>query len=142
MFDDLLTGTAVGGEDERSFHLRLAFARYLPPEGRLGLLEQRRAVLGERLAQLASRPRARRGDRYMRILSERQQEALSGDVSWLDHLIEEERVGRTAPGPGSLTLGPVRPGAHRQARLVPLASASQLQRPAARAPGAQVPVPR
>ena len=73
-----------GGEDERSFNLRLAFARYLPPERRLGLLEQRRAVLGERLAQLAARARARRDDRYMRILAERQHDSLSRDVSWLD----------------------------------------------------------
>jgi DNA-binding PadR family transcriptional regulator len=124
MFGDLLSATEGGGEDERSFHLRLAFARYLPPESRLGLLEQRRAVLGDRLAQLASRARARRDDRYMRILSERQREALSGDVSWLDRLIEEERGG----------VGAGRPRAHPQARLVPLASASQLQRPAAPVP--------
>ena len=63
VFEDLLAQHS--GEDERSFNLRLAFARYLPPEGRLGLLEQRRAVLGDRLAQLADRARARRDDRYI-----------------------------------------------------------------------------
>ncbi len=125
MFGELLTGAQGGAEDERSFHLRLAFARYLPPESRLGLLERRRAVLGERLAQLASRARARREDRYMRLLFEHQREALAGDVSWLDHLIDEERVG-----------GPAR--AVPLARLVPLASASQLQRPV---PGARGPEP-
>ena len=55
MFEVLLADSQGSGDDERSFDLRLAFARYLPPEGRLGLLEQRRAVLGERLAQLTSR---------------------------------------------------------------------------------------
>jgi DNA-binding PadR family transcriptional regulator len=129
MFEDLLTGSQSGGEDERSFHLRLAFAGYLPPESRLGLLQQRRAVLGERLVQLASRARARRDDSYMKILFERQREALSGDVSWLDHLIEEERVGKTAAGPSSLVPAPGRATARGRSRLVPLASASQLQRP-------------
>jgi DNA-binding PadR family transcriptional regulator len=129
MFEDLLTGSQSGGEDERSFHLRLAFAGYLPPESRLGLLQQRRAVLGERLVQLASRARARRDDGYMKILFERQREALSGDVSWLDHLIEEERVGKTAAGPSSLVPAPGRATARGRSRLVPLASASQLQRP-------------
>src|ERR1700733_12011884 len=51
----------------------LAGARSLPVEGRLGLLEPRRAVVGERLAQLAARARARRDDRYVRVLSEREQ---------------------------------------------------------------------
>ena len=98
-FEELLTDSQGGGEDERSFNLRLAFARYLAPEGRLGLLEQRRAVLGERLAQVAARARARRDDRYMRILCERQQDSLSRDVSWLDHLIQEERAGKSIGAP-------------------------------------------
>ncbi len=136
MFEELLAGSQSAGEDDRSFNLRLAFARHLPPEGRLGLLEQRRAVLGERLAQLAARARARRDDRYMRILAERQHETLSRDVSWLDSLIEEERssaaVGQTT---GSPAASPGAPGTLGQAtaqvaRLVPLASASQLQRTA------------
>jgi DNA-binding PadR family transcriptional regulator len=136
-FEELLTDSQGGGEDERSFNLRLAFARYLPPEGRLGLLEQRRAVLGERLAQVAARARARRDDRYMRILCERQQDSLSRDVSWLDHLIQEERAGKLAPAPpavgaagaqGSQGQAPRAPAGTPPARLVPLASASQLQR--------------
>jgi DNA-binding PadR family transcriptional regulator len=135
-FEELLTDSQGGGEDERSFNLRLAFARYLPPEGRLGMLEQRRAVLGERLAQVAARARARRDDRYMRILCERQQDSLSRDVSWLDQLIQEERAGKpigappeggpaAAPGQASQPLPRTAP-----VRLVPLASASQLQRTA------------
>ena len=138
-FEELLTDSQGGGEDERSFNLRLAFARYLPPEGRLGLLEQRRAVLGERLAHVAARARARRDDRYMRILCERQQDSLSRDVSWLDHLIQEERAGKpiaappagrpaTAPGSGGQASQPLAGTA--PVRLVPLASASQLQRSA------------
>jgi DNA-binding PadR family transcriptional regulator len=141
MFQDLLASSQSGGEDERFFNLRLAFARYLPPERRLGLLEQRRAVLGERLAHLAARARARRDDRYMRVLAERQQEALSRDVSWLDHLIQEERLGTGAAGPSEPAT--ISPGVTRGApsglvaKLVPLASASQLQR----ARGLKVPTP-
>jgi DNA-binding PadR family transcriptional regulator len=152
VFEDLLADSQGSGDDDRSFDLRLAFARYLPPERRLGLLEQRRAVLGERLAQAAARARARRDDRYMRILSERQQDALSRDVSWLDELIREERAGHAAdeqvgagggsastptdgtPPEGAATTGPAAGPARARAdnaRLVPLASASQLQRPAA-----------
>jgi DNA-binding PadR family transcriptional regulator len=136
-FEELLTDSQGGGEDERSFNLRLAFARYLPPEGRLGLLEQRRAVLGERLAQVAARARARRDDRYMRILCDRQQDSLSRDVSWLDHLIQEERAGKAAVVPPAAVpaadVAASRPVTGTPpVRLVPLASASQLQR---KAPG-------
>ena len=149
MFEELLATSQTAGEDERTFNLRLAFARYLPPERRLGLLEQRRAVLGERLAQLAARARARRDDRYMRILAERQHESLSLDVSWLDRLIQEERAGGATPGPsgpaataagavrcglghgaGSATASRPEAPSPPAARLVPLASASQLQRAA------------
>jgi DNA-binding PadR family transcriptional regulator len=130
LFEELLTGSQGSADDERSFNLRLSFARYLPPEARLGLLEHRRAVLGERLAQLAARARARRDDRYVRILLERQQDALSRDVSWLDHLITEERAGEA--GTGELPSAPpaevTTTGSEHAARLVPLVSASQLQR--------------
>ncbi len=136
MFGELLASSQSGGEDERSFNLRLAFARYLPPEGRLGLLEQRRAVLGERLAQVAARARARRDDRYMRVLAERQQEALSRDVSWLDDLIEEERTSAAQGRPAETSASSGGAGAEavlaaptpQVGRLVPLASAAQLQR--------------
>jgi DNA-binding PadR family transcriptional regulator len=137
VFEELLSHSQGAGEDERSFNLRLAFARYLPPEGRLGLLEQRRAVLGDRLAQLAARARARRDDRYMRILCERQQDSLSRDVSWLDELIQQERAskptdaaptGSVAASPGSEGPASHPPAGTPPLRLVPLASASQLQR--------------
>ena len=162
MFAELLAGSQGGpaaGDDTRSFNLRLAFARYLPTEARLGLLEQRRALLGERLAQLAARARARRDDRYMRVLYQRQQEALSSDMSWLDGLIREERAsvpvppgaGRASPGEAGLSSVGLAEGTSAtpaaaqsgrpglgwslrppDSRLVPLASASQLQRGAHR----------
>jgi DNA-binding PadR family transcriptional regulator len=131
MFEELLANSRSGGEDERSFSLRLAFARYLSPDRRLGLLEQRRAVLRERLAQLAARARARRDDRYMRVLAERQQDALSRDVSWLDDLIREERLGSAGTSPaGPPAASPGVEGARSRLKPVPLASASQLHRAA------------
>jgi DNA-binding PadR family transcriptional regulator len=132
MFEELLANSHGPADDERLFPLRLAFARYLPPESRLGLLEQRRAVLGERLAQMSRRGRARRDDRYMRILAARRQEELVRDVSWLDLLIEQERVGAGAgagAGAGDRTASAPSPlNTRAWPRLVPLASASQLQR--------------
>lgn len=137
MFEELLATSQGTADDERAFSLRLAFARYLPAEARLGMLEQRRAVLGQRLAQMAARARARREDRYMRVLADRQREELWSDMSWLERLIEEERAA-SWPAEGGAHLGaPVRPGQHASpgpwqgpggGRPVPLASASQLQR--------------
>ncbi|MGC8626081.1 MAG: PadR family transcriptional regulator [Acidimicrobiales bacterium] len=138
MFEDLLADSHASTEDDRSFSLRLAFASHLPPERRLGLLLQRRAILGQRLAQLVARARARREDRYMRVLFQRQQEELSSHVSWLDKLIRDERepnestetaqaadftVGPGPAGAGSTYRGP----SLRPPVLVPLASASQLR---------------
>jgi DNA-binding PadR family transcriptional regulator len=138
MFEDLLADSRTGTEDDRSFSLRLAFASHLPPERRLGLLLQRRAILGQRLAQLVARTRARREDRYMRVLFQRQQEELSSHVSWLDKLIRDEREPNESTEtaqPADLTVGPEPASAGssyggpglRPPVLVPLASASQLR---------------
>lgn len=128
MFEDLLATSQGAVEDERAFNLRLAFARYLPPAARLGMLEQRRAVLGERLAQLGSRARARRDDRYVRVLAEREHQTLARDVTWLEDLIRQERSSSGGPpdgagGPHSSAAAPA-----PYPRLVPLASTSQLHR--------------
>ena len=70
----------------------------------------------------------------MRVLVERQRDALSRDMSWLDRLIDEERGAGGAPG-----LGQVPQPAAGPLRLVPLASASQLQRAVRRGPGVDAP---
>lgn len=91
-FAALLTAEAPAGDDARSFGLRLAFARYLPPQARLRLLERRRAQLDDRL--LAAR-RAASGDHldpYARSLLEHAAESTDRDITWLDRLIEEERA--------------------------------------------------
>jgi DNA-binding PadR family transcriptional regulator len=93
LFDELLAADSASTEDDRSFNLRLAFARYLPPEARLGLLERRRAHLVERLAKArtAIRNRKERLDDYTRSLMEHGTESTERDISWLDRLIEKER---------------------------------------------------
>ncbi len=81
-------------DDDRAFTLRLAFCRHLRPEARLGLLERRRAQLVERLARARTtfRTRRERMDAYTRSLLEHGAEATERDISWLDGLIERERL--------------------------------------------------
>jgi DNA-binding PadR family transcriptional regulator len=92
LFEELLEADSQG-DDDRSFHLKLAFCRYLPPEARLGLFERRRAQLVERLARARSSVRAgrERMDAYTTSLMEHGTEATEHDISWLDALIETER---------------------------------------------------
>lgn len=92
LFAELLVADAVG-DDDRGFSLRLAFARYLPADARLGLFERRRALLVERLAKARCSIRAGRErlDNYTRSLLEHGTEATERDISWLDKLIAAER---------------------------------------------------
>lgn len=93
LFAELLTAEGAAGDDDRGFSLRLAFARYLPADARLGLFERRRAFLVERLAKARSSIRSGRErlDNYTRSLLEHGTEATERDISWLDKLIAAER---------------------------------------------------
>jgi DNA-binding PadR family transcriptional regulator len=97
LFDELLAGeSAASADDDRTFTLKLAFARYLPPAARLRLLERRRAHLVERLAQArSSAARARQADGgidlYTRSVLEHSNETTERDISWLDRLIAAEK---------------------------------------------------
>ncbi|HEX2700389.1 MAG TPA: PadR family transcriptional regulator [Acidimicrobiales bacterium] len=92
LFAELLEADTTG-DDDRGFPLRLAFARYLPADARLGLFERRRALLVERLAKARGSIRAGRErlDNYTRSLLEHGTEATERDISWLDKLIAAER---------------------------------------------------
>jgi DNA-binding PadR family transcriptional regulator len=92
LFDELLADN-LSGDDDRLFTLKLAFARFLPPEARLGLLERRRAHLAQRLASATASGRSPRErlDRYRRSLLEHRNETTERDISWLDQLIEAEK---------------------------------------------------
>jgi hypothetical protein len=93
LFEELLATDAGPSEDERSFNLRLAFARHLPREARIGMLERRRAYLLDRLARTRGVIRHGWGrfDAYTRSLVEHGNETTERDISWLDRLIARER---------------------------------------------------
>ena len=95
LFEELLVADSASADDDRAFNLKLAFCRYLPPDRRLGLFEQRRALLVERLAKARSTHRARKGrmDLYTQSLVDHGTEATERDISWLDRLIAFERQG-------------------------------------------------
>jgi DNA-binding PadR family transcriptional regulator len=94
LFEELLAAEHNSGEDDRVFNLRLAFARYLAPDARLGLLERRRAHLVGRLNQLRGRLKAgwERADGYTHSLIEHDRESVEHDLSWIDRLIATERA--------------------------------------------------
>jgi DNA-binding PadR family transcriptional regulator len=93
LFEELLAADSGSTDDDRLFNLKLAFARYLPPDARLGLLERRRATLVERLARATASVRSGREriDAYTRSLVEHGTETTERDISWLDRLIAAER---------------------------------------------------
>jgi len=98
LFAELLDSERDAADDARSFGLRLAFARYLPPAARLRLLERRRASLVERLEQArATAGCAERLDPYARSLVEHTTDATEREISWLDRLLDAERA-RSAAG--------------------------------------------
>jgi DNA-binding PadR family transcriptional regulator len=88
-FTELLAeGGAV--DDARSFGLRLAFARHLAPQARLALLERRRALLVQRLAEVEStNPDL---DVYARSVVQHTADSVARDITWLDQLIAAERA--------------------------------------------------
>jgi len=96
LFEELLAAETQSSDDDRVFNLRLAFARYLPPDARIGMLERRRAHLVERLIQLRARVKAAR-DGYARSLVEHDQEAAEHDLTWIDRLLAAERAARQTP---------------------------------------------
>jgi DNA-binding PadR family transcriptional regulator len=93
LFAELLAADSQSSDDDRLFNLKLAFARYLPPDDRIGLLERRRAHLLERLARAraAFRGDRARADGYIRSLIEHGNETTAREISWLEHLIATER---------------------------------------------------
>jgi DNA-binding PadR family transcriptional regulator len=95
LFAELLAGG--GPEDSRSFDLRLAFARHLAPQARLGLLERRRAVLVQHLTEVRAAAVEPGLDVYARSVVEHTADAVAHDIEWLDRLMESERAAWPAP---------------------------------------------
>src|SRR5688572_11123291 len=90
LFNELLSAEDAPADDDRTFHLRWAFARHLSPNARLGLLERRRAQLVERLARARQSARRRELDRFARSLADHGTETTERDINWLDGLIAYE----------------------------------------------------
>jgi DNA-binding PadR family transcriptional regulator len=106
LFEELLAAGSTSSDDDRLFNLRLAFARYLPPEARIGLLERRRVLMTERVALLRQRVKAVR-DAYARSLVEHDREAAERDLTWIDRLLAAERSGGVeSPAPAGRTAAP------------------------------------
>ncbi len=93
LFEELLAAESASTEDDRTFNLKLAFARHLPPAGRVNLLERRRAQLVQRLSQARAHGRARKDllDAYTRSVLEHSRENTERDISWLEQLIAAEK---------------------------------------------------
>ncbi len=100
LFAELLAGSGAT-DDARSFGLRLAFARHLAPQARLTLLERRRALLIQRLAEAEE---ARTDlDVYARSVVQHTAGGIARDISWLDTLIVSERATLATAGTEPVT---------------------------------------
>jgi DNA-binding PadR family transcriptional regulator len=101
---ELLLTDDERSDPEKSFALKLAFCRHVPPPARLQLLERRRAVLVERLERAASPARGRAArsgttpDRYLTSLLEHRARSVERDLEWVDELIAAERAAIPDPG--------------------------------------------
>lgn len=93
LFQELLVADTGSTDDERMFNVKFAFARYLPPDARVSLLERRRRQLNERLSHTRSLldNGGDRLDSYTAELIHHSTETTERDVSWLDQLIHAER---------------------------------------------------
>ncbi len=81
------------GSSSEDLSLRLPFFRYLGPEARLGILEQKRAQLVQKLARFRETLRTMRDriDAYTLSLLSHGVSVTEHDIRWLDELIAKER---------------------------------------------------
>ena len=78
-------------DDGRNFSLRMALAKYLTPNLRVGLLERRRADLIERLAEVRTGATNEQLDTYARSVMEHAARGVELDLAWIDNLLSTER---------------------------------------------------
>ena len=104
-FMDLIAEGASSTWEEEKFPLRLAFFRYLKPETRIRLLERRKQVLEDKIAEARRCMRNARGgwsDEYTLKLVRHGMEIAEHDLHWVDELIATERAAvelMSAPSP-------------------------------------------
>jgi DNA-binding PadR family transcriptional regulator len=94
-FAELLAEPAAA-DDPRSFSLRVALARHLPPSARLELLERRRTELERRRSELVTTAASPSLDGYARSVVEHAASGVALDLEWLEGLIAAERGGSGA----------------------------------------------
>ncbi len=78
-------------DDAKSFSLRMALARYLSPRARVGLLEQRRSNLGQRLYEVRQQAANSQLDNYARSVMEHGAQAVELEIAWIDDLLISEK---------------------------------------------------
>ncbi len=78
-------------DDGKNFSLRMALAKYLTPNLRVGLLERRRADLVERLVEVRAGAHNEQLDTYARSVMEHAAQGVELDLAWIDNLLSTER---------------------------------------------------
>ncbi|HSN02035.1 MAG TPA: PadR family transcriptional regulator [Acidimicrobiales bacterium] len=89
-FVELLANPATL-DDARGFSMRMALAKYLTPNLRVGLLERRRSDLLERLAEVRTSAHNAELDEYARSVMEHAARGVELDLAWIDTLLSAER---------------------------------------------------
>jgi DNA-binding PadR family transcriptional regulator len=108
LFAELLErDPGTGGDDARTFGLRLAFARHLPPAARLRLLDRRRSQLADQLDAIRAAASVRKDlDPYAQSLIEYTADSTEREIRWLEQLISRERSGSPGEGPPNRATSP------------------------------------
>jgi DNA-binding PadR family transcriptional regulator len=86
-----LLGDPATLDDGKNFSLRMALAKYLTPNLRLGLLERRRADLLGRLAEVRAGARNEELDEYARAVMDHAARGVELDLQWIDEMLNTER---------------------------------------------------
>ena len=86
-----LLGDPATLDDGKGFSLRMALAKYLTPNLRVGLLEHRRADLVKRLAEVRAGAQNEQLDPYARGVMEHAAAGVELDLAWIDNLLSAER---------------------------------------------------
>ena len=89
-FVELLANPATL-DDAKGFSMRMALAKYLTPNLRVGLLERRRSDLLERLAEVRTSAHNAELDEYARSVMEHAARGVELDLAWIDTLLSAER---------------------------------------------------
>ena len=89
-FVELLANPATL-DDAKGFSMRMALAKYLTPNLRVGLLERRRSDLLERLAEVRTSAHNIELDEYARSVMEHAARGVELDLAWIDTLLSAER---------------------------------------------------